>query len=254
VLAAPSFRDSIEQAIAAAAVVAEPSERISLLDAVTAALQEPARAGGWASALRLRALTDLAAERQIEKAYSDLSSSMSASSAARARRGDVPGVQALVQAVLKADDRLGRRRPQETSALLQLLDFRLDEARRTRLARDAWIVRSESYRDYRAAIAPALAEFRTSSSLLESIRQLAGPEPAFAAAAGTAAYHGASAARGDHASSRPSACARPSNFYVSDGEARRVGAPERDIIRRHVARVGSVFGCGRRGPDVSKRG
>jgi len=177
VLAAPSFRDSIEQAIAAAAVVAEPSERISLLDAVTAALQEPARAGGWASALRLRALTDLAAERQIEKAYSDLSSSMSASSAARARRGDVPGVQALVQAALKADDRLGRRRPQETSALLQLLDFRLDEARRTRLARDAWIVRSESYRDYRAAIAPALAEFRTSSSLLESIRQLAGPEP-----------------------------------------------------------------------------
>jgi hypothetical protein len=174
---APSFRESMEQAVAAAAAVAEPAERISLLDAVAAALTEPARAGGWAAALRLRALTEVGAERRIDKAYSDLSSSMIASATQRAQRGDVPGVQALVQSVLKADDRLGRRRPQETSALLQLLDLRLDEARRTRLARDAWIVRSDSYRGYRTAIASALAEFRASSPLLESIRQLAGPEP-----------------------------------------------------------------------------
>jgi hypothetical protein len=173
----PTFRDSMEQAVAAASAAADPSERISLLDAVTAALQEPAQAGGWAAALRLRALTDLTAERRIDKAYTDLSSSLMASAAVRAQRGDVPGMQALVQSALKADDRLGRRRPQQTSALLQLLDLRLDEARRTRLARDAWIVRSDSYRDYRAAIAPALAEFRASASLLESIRQLAGPEP-----------------------------------------------------------------------------
>ncbi|MFL6278641.1 MAG: hypothetical protein ACJ731_00880 [Vicinamibacterales bacterium] len=177
ILPEPSFRENMEQAVAAAAAVAEPAERISLLDAVTAALQEPARAGGWAAALRLRATTELAAERRIDKTYSDLSSTIIASATTRAQRGDVPGVQMLVQSVLKADDRLGRRRPQETSALLQLLDLRLDEARRVRLARDAWIVRLDSYRDYRAAIAPALAEFRASSRLLESIRQLAGPEP-----------------------------------------------------------------------------
>jgi hypothetical protein len=176
-LEAPGFRESMEQAVTAAAAVAEPAERISLLDAVAAALTEPARAGGWASALRLRALTEVGTERRIDQAYSDLSSSMIAAATKRAQRGDVPGVQALVQSVLKTDDRLGRRRPQETSALLQVLDLRLDEARRTRLARDAWILRSDSYRDYRAAIAPALAEFRTSSALLESIRQLAGPEP-----------------------------------------------------------------------------
>ncbi len=176
-LEAPSFRESMEQAVAAAAAAAEPAERISLLEAVTAALTEPARAGGWAASLRLRALTEVAAERRIDQAYSDLSSSMIAAATKRAQRGDVPGVQGLVQSVLKADDRLGRRRPQEMSALLQVLDLRLDEARRTRLARDAWILRSDSYRGYRAAIAPALAEFRTSSPLLESIRELAGPEP-----------------------------------------------------------------------------
>ena len=177
ILPTPTFRENMEQALAAADVAAEPSERISLLGAVTASLQEPARAGGWAAALRIRAMNELATERRIEKAYSDLSSSIIASANVRAHRGDVSGVQSLVQSVLKADDRLGRRRPQETSALLQLLDSRLDEARRTRLARDAWTVRAESYRGYRAAIAPAMAEFRTSTPLLESIRLLAGPEP-----------------------------------------------------------------------------
>ncbi|MBW8713269.1 MAG: hypothetical protein JF632_04200 [Acidobacteria bacterium] len=173
----PSFQESMEQAVAAAGAAAEPVERISLLDAVSAALLEPARAGGWAAALRTRVTTELAAERRIDSAYQALSSTTIASAAARAQRGDVPGVQALIQSVLKADDRLGRRRPQETTALLQMMDLRLDEARRVRLARDAWIVRSDSYRDYRAAIAPALAEFRSSGRLLESIRQLAGPEP-----------------------------------------------------------------------------
>jgi hypothetical protein len=176
-LPAPSFRETMEQAVAAAAATPEPAERISLLDAVTTALQEPAKAGGWAAALKLRATSDLAGELRINKAYTDLSSSTIAMATTRATRGDVPGIQALVQSVLKADDRLGRRRPQETSALLQLLDLRLDEARRVRLARDAWIVRQDSFKAYRTAIAPAMAEFRTSRAVLESIRQLAGPEP-----------------------------------------------------------------------------
>ena len=86
-------------------------------------------------------------------------------------------MQSLVQVVLKADDRLGRRRPRETAALLALLDLRLDEARRLRLARDAWIVRQELFRTYRATISTALVEMRRLKPSLESIRQLAGPEP-----------------------------------------------------------------------------
>jgi hypothetical protein len=176
-LPAPGFREAMEQAVAAAAATPEPTERISLLDAVTSALREPARAGGWAAALRLRVSSDLANELRINKSYSDLASWALTSATARAARGDVTGVQGLVQSVLKADDRLGRRRPQETTALLQALDLRLDEARRTRLAHDAWIVRLDSFKAYRSAIAPALAEMRTSAPLLDSIKQLAGPEP-----------------------------------------------------------------------------
>jgi hypothetical protein len=176
-LPTPGFRETMEQALAAAAATPEPTERISLLDAVASALREPARAGGWAAALRLRASSDLATELRINKSYTDLSTWALASATARASKGDVAGVQTLVQSVLKADDRLGRRRPQETTALLQVLDLRLDAARRTRLAHDAWIIRLDSFKSYRSAIASALGEMRASTVLLENIRQLAGPEP-----------------------------------------------------------------------------
>ena len=176
-LPAPGFRETMEQAFAAAAATPEPAERISLLDAVASALREPARTGGWAAALRLRVSGDLATELRINKSYSDLSSWALASASARAARGDVTGVQTLVQSVLKADDRLGHRRPQETTALLQAIDLRIDEARRARLAHDAWILRLDSFKAYRSAIAAALAEMRAATASLESIRQLAGPEP-----------------------------------------------------------------------------
>lgn len=173
----PGFRETMEQAVAAAAATSEPAERASLLRAVASALQEPARTGGWAAALHARASSELALELRLDKSYVQLASSTIAAATARAARGDVTGVQALVRSVLTTDDRLGRRRPQEMAALLALLDLRLDEARRLRLARDAWAVRVDLFKTYRAAIAPAIDELRRSTRSLESIRQLAGPEP-----------------------------------------------------------------------------
>ena len=138
-LPAPDFQGTLEQALAASAVTPEPAERVSLLRAITSALREPSKRGGWAAAAHARAAADLATELRIDQSYRDLSSSTIASAAARASRGDVTGVQGLILSVLKADDRLGRRRPQESAALLAFLDLRLDEARRVRLARDAWV-------------------------------------------------------------------------------------------------------------------
>ena len=69
----------------------------------------------------------------------------------RAKRADVGGIERLVGSVLKADDRLGRRRPQTTAALLATLDGRLDAARRLRLARDAWALRRDGLASYRAS-------------------------------------------------------------------------------------------------------
>jgi hypothetical protein len=95
----------------------------------------------------------------------------------RARRADVGGIEKLVTTVLKADDRLGRRRPQTTAALLATLDGRLDAARRLRLARDAWEMRRDGLSGYQRRIRPAIERLRRSSAGLEQIRQLSGPSP-----------------------------------------------------------------------------
>ena len=176
-LPAPDFRGTLEQAFAASAVTPEPAERVSLLRAVTSALREPAKRGGWEAALHARAAADLATELRIDQSYRDLSAASIATATARAARGDVTGVQGLLQNVLKADDRLGRRRPQESAALLAFLDLQLNEARRVRLARDAWVVRAEAFTAYRSGIAPAIGELRRSTRSLENIRELAGPPP-----------------------------------------------------------------------------
>ena len=173
----PTLRETMEQALVAARATPEPSERISLLRAIEVALKEPSRAGGWASSLHDRVSGDLATELKIERSYADLSSATAGAAAARASRADVAGVRALVDDVLKADDRLGRRRPQEISALLGLVDVRLDEARRLRLARDTWAAHVELFKRYRATIDPSIHDLRATRPLLESIRELAGPAP-----------------------------------------------------------------------------
>lgn len=177
VLPAPAARESMEQALTAAQIAEEPTERVSLLTAITQALQ-PLAAESWAMSLHARAAEALAVEHRTDRAYSDLSSRTLAAADQRARRADVRGLEALIRDVLHADDSLGRRRPQSTAALLATLDARLDDARRLRLARDAWTVRLGLVRAYEQRIGPAVNQFRRSIGWLEDIRQLAGPSPA----------------------------------------------------------------------------
>jgi hypothetical protein len=127
--------------------------------------------------LHARASAALLQELQTDKGYRDLVSRMVTTADERVRRADVNGIEKLVAAVLKADDRLGRRRPQTTAALLATLDGRLDSARRLRLARDAWAMRHDGLVDYQRRIRPALDRLRRSSAGLEQIRQLSGPSP-----------------------------------------------------------------------------
>ena len=253
-LPSPTLRETIEQALVAARTTPEPGERVSLLRAIEVALKEPSRAGGWASALHDRASADLAAELKIEKSYADLSSATAAAAAARASHADVIGVRALVDDVLKADDRLGRRRPQEVSALLGLVDVRLDEARRLRLARDTWAARAEPVqavsRDDRVVGAgfarhhPGIGEHPrargASSSPVAASRAAPRDRPttlwrnrrAGGARGGACVVHGG----------------------VPDGRTRRLDTPDRGIIRKHVARLGGFIGCRGRAPAARPRG
>jgi hypothetical protein len=176
-LPAPGLRESIEQALTAARLADEPAERVSLLTSIAEALQ-PRTGEAWAAALHARASGELALEYKTDRAYVDLTSRTLTAADQRARRADVRGIETLIRSVLQADDQLGRRRPQATAALLATLDARLDDARRLRLARDAWAVRLGLVRAYEQRIRSTVAQFRRSSRWLEDIRQLAGPAPA----------------------------------------------------------------------------
>jgi hypothetical protein len=180
VLPAPDRRATLDNALTAARF-AEPGERVSLLRAITGALGPAAAAGSWEAAVRDRAAADLADELRNDRLYVNLAERMTALADRHARRADVRSIQWVIGHVLAEDARLGQRRPQETTALLAALDLRLDDARRLRLARDAWALRRPALQRYRRALEPAVAQFHRVKGWLEDIRALAGPAPALLA-------------------------------------------------------------------------
>ena len=154
----PTLRESIEQAFRAASVVDDPTERVSLLEAIVGSVApEPASA----SEKELDVVTPQSgvggAGPGVQNRPDIQRSRVSGHQHGRraVKRADVGGIERLVASVLKTDDRLGRRRPQMTAALLATLDGRLDAARRLRLARDAWALRRDALVDYQQRIRAA---------------------------------------------------------------------------------------------------
>jgi hypothetical protein len=174
-LPSPTLRESIEQALVISRTTTDSTQRVSLLKAVTDALAGPAESGGWAAALRARASADLALETRVDRAYAQLSHRVLSAAQERKRRADVKGIQDLVKQVLKKDDRLGRSRPQSTSALLATLDLRLNEARQLQLEHDRWSLRLDTVRAYERRAKNAFDQLARAKPTLELIRQLAGP-------------------------------------------------------------------------------
>ncbi len=179
-LPAPSARQNIDFAFAAARVAADPAERASLLQAIADSLGADAVAAAeaaWVAPLRARAVSALAIEQKIDQEYRELVNRTVTAADAHAKGADVRAIESLLRNVLKTDDKLGRRRPGTTAALLATLDSRLDSARRLRLARDAWTTRQAGLSRYQRGLRPSFDRFRRSVSDLEQIRQLAGPAP-----------------------------------------------------------------------------
>jgi hypothetical protein len=172
----PSFEDHVDQALRAAALAPESSERVSLLRAIERVLTDAGSGrGGLTSPLHVRVRAALAVEDRANRAYEGLTRELVRSADRYASSADVTGVERVIRRALAEDDRLGQRRPQEMAALLATLDTRLDAARRLRLARDNWAMRAESLRAYREAIAGPLSLLRVSRDSLDEIKRLAGP-------------------------------------------------------------------------------
>jgi hypothetical protein len=180
----PTEQESFDQALTAATIAADPTERISLLEAIAYSLgpagaERPSSAsrGPWSSDAHAKAATALAAEVKTDREYRNVVDRIIGRADERARRADVAGIEKLLREALDADDKLGRKRPEMTAALLATLDGRLDAARRLRLAQDAWVTRREGLTRYHNALRPVLDRFQRSIGAIEQIRQLAGPSP-----------------------------------------------------------------------------
>ena len=171
----PTTRESVEQAFALSRASQDAAQRSSLLKGITEALAGPAAEGGWAAALRARAMSDLVTSTRTDQAYAALSARMLKAADERVRRADVTGVEGLIRSVLQADDKLGRQRPQETAALLATMDLRLEAARRQRLTLDRWALGVGAMRAYVRKARPSIDALLATRPSLELIRSLAGP-------------------------------------------------------------------------------
>jgi hypothetical protein len=174
----PDLRESTEQALRAAALAPDATERTSLLRSIQKVLAGVDGRPEWVASLRARTGAALALEERTDRAYSALIRDSLNVADRYARSADVTGVERVVRRVLREDDRLGQRRPNEVAAALATLDATLDSARRLRLARDSFAARAELLRAYQLAIAEPVSAMQVSRSALDEIRRLAGPSRA----------------------------------------------------------------------------
>ena len=175
----PSLRESVEQALGAAALAPEATERTSLLRAIQQVVRDVGpEDASWTAPLNTRVSASIATEERATRSYETLTTTTLKSVDQYARAADVTGVERVIRRALAEDDRLGQRRPQEMASLLAMLDTKLDATRRLRLARDNWAARAEATRKFTASMAEPMSLMRLSKSPLDEIRRLAGPPPA----------------------------------------------------------------------------
>lgn len=196
-LPAPALSESLETALAAAAVTPIAAERLSLLrSAHRVATATP----GLDAAVRNRIAEALEAEEEIERQYRALMQEAIARADAAVRAGRVTLMQRLVADVQQRDRRLGARRPHEMAALGRRLDIELQQATeqqaafarwrsvkrqlfayevRLRRVFDGWVAHQEVLGDVRAAttarasaLDSAVRRFTALDATLASMRPL----------------------------------------------------------------------------------
>ena len=177
--AMPSVREQIDQAVRVAGLTDHPAERVALLQAALALLNEAGvvMPAGDASALRRVMVARIAEEQTIDRRYADLTRRLMSDANRSAARASVGGVQRVLDRIGREDTRLGRRRPDVVQALQISVQTQIDAARRLRLMRDRWIIRRSLYNDYQRTVGAQLLQLVKAQPALEAIRRLDGPPP-----------------------------------------------------------------------------
>jgi hypothetical protein len=175
----PTPREAIENVLTAARVVDNPAERVSLLSTVIATVdgEKASLAADWVATTRTDVESALKVEAGIDRSYKLLTTRIVALANQRARLADVRGLERLEQYVHQRDQVLGGRRPDSVTALLAVIEEKLDAARRLQLARDRWAMRAPVLQQYQAAIRLPMDLFAQIVAPLDAIKSLAGSSP-----------------------------------------------------------------------------
>ena len=175
----PSTAQLAQELLAASTLAESPADRMTLLERVVSLIDRAADLlpAAWATRVRTSTLGSISSERAIDAAYGKLATATLDKAAARARAADVRGLAQLRADTMKADQKLGGKRPAELAAVLAAIDSGADSARRLRLARDQWNLMAPAYRSYQRSMRPALRVLEDAEDPLEDVRAQAGPTP-----------------------------------------------------------------------------
>jgi hypothetical protein len=179
-MAAPSSAESIAQAIAVAKVSDVPSDRVAILRAVVAAIDDPRNVtpDSWAKTTRRWAVSTIGQEVATDRHYSALSATILRNASDAAAHANVRDVEKVLADAEREDAQLGRHRPDVMQGLLAQVHRQLDAARNLRLARDRWREREGSFRAYLTAVVPVYKVLDGAQRDLEDIKKLAGSDAA----------------------------------------------------------------------------
>lgn len=194
----PSTAQLAEELLAASTLAESPAERTTLLERVVGLIERAANLlpTAWATKVKASALGGIRTERATDLAYTKLAATTLDRAAQRARAADVRGLERLRAETLRADAKLGAKRPAELGVMLAAIDAGTESARRLRLARDQWRLLAPVYRSYERSVRPALVTLAGAERTLEDIRAQAGPSPALLKKAITRFYRARPAVNG----------------------------------------------------------
>ncbi len=165
-LSAPSVRESVTLARAAAAAADVVEERLAVLRTASAVLSRESDVDD----LKAGVAKDLEAEAAADAAYRALADDLATKAEAALRRGDVEGVQGLRAVLAERDLALGARRPVQVAVIAVLLDAKLEAARIHRKALDHYAAVRRSLLDYERRVRTVMSGLDGLAPILAHIR------------------------------------------------------------------------------------
>jgi hypothetical protein len=168
---APSLRESIELALAAATLSDVSTDRAAILRAAAAVSAGATGVEDLSAEVSRRRDED----RATQQAYVKMREDALARAHEALAKGDVAAVDAVRRDVIAREGRLAARRPDDMQALLRELDNVSDDARAHRVALDHYARVRPQLLAYERAVRPALSALDGGEPVLQAIRDVNGP-------------------------------------------------------------------------------